>query len=643
VSRFQLHYSGRFRALQGGLEVDLPKSKKSRAILAFLGIAKHPVPRQRLVDLFFSDVADPKGALRWSISRLRATLGKEVFDSTQGRLAIAHRDFDTDIDSLRRQPLLFVRDFVVHSSGAVGTPTEFLTDLSLPSLLDYEAWRLTQQASLVTDLHSALRLFAQQQIGHQEGLAAARTLVEINPEAEASWAALIQHQVSNGEHQEAKRTSELARIRLRQDGITVTGELDLAMGSSVGRATRQIEPVGGVLGCPRMAIAPCYLTGADTSSLSRLAVDVQESLYRASASNKALAVVAGILAPRGDTAQYARDAERLGVEFILLPHLRQTARNFRVAIDLVSTESLESIASWRMDFADSVSESEASSRLEAHFAARFEIDIPIALVSRAAKKSPQQHDQYDEFYLALPLLFDPKGFNPQAAYVPLEQVVSRHADFVLAASLMALIRMFLPQYNSSSFEIDRTISLARAALSIDQDNPLALGLSAIVLGHLENEKQVSFDLVQRAQSVNPHSILGGIAGALVAHFAGDEVAARAYLDKLDDTSELFPLGFFVASIRAMSFYQEGEYSQAVSWARQTISHNPTYIVGLRYLAASLGQLGEVEEARAVAQRMIEIDPSEHIEFFQRHSPYAESDATRHLIEGLRSAGLATRS
>ena len=131
VSRFQLHYSGRFRALQGGLEVDLPKSKKSRAILAFLGIAKHPVPRQRLVDLFFSDVADPKGALRWSISRLRATLGKEVFDSTQGRLAIAHRDFDTDIDSLRRQPLLFVRDFVVHSSDAVGTPTEFLTDLRL--------------------------------------------------------------------------------------------------------------------------------------------------------------------------------------------------------------------------------------------------------------------------------------------------------------------------------------------------------------------------------------------------------------------------------------------------------------------------------------------------------------------------------
>ena len=65
------------RVLREGREVELPKSRKTRALLAYLALQDRPVHRSRLGEMFWDRAADPRGGLRWALTRLRKALGPD--------------------------------------------------------------------------------------------------------------------------------------------------------------------------------------------------------------------------------------------------------------------------------------------------------------------------------------------------------------------------------------------------------------------------------------------------------------------------------------------------------------------------------------------------------------------------------------
>ena len=54
-----------------GAEVTLPSSRKTRALLGYLAATRKPARREHLTTLFWEVPDDPRGALRWSLSKLR--------------------------------------------------------------------------------------------------------------------------------------------------------------------------------------------------------------------------------------------------------------------------------------------------------------------------------------------------------------------------------------------------------------------------------------------------------------------------------------------------------------------------------------------------------------------------------------------
>jgi pimeloyl-ACP methyl ester carboxylesterase len=62
---------GELKVYHNGEEVPLPKSKRTRALLAYLALTDRPHRRDRLCELFWVIPDDPKGALRWSLSKIR--------------------------------------------------------------------------------------------------------------------------------------------------------------------------------------------------------------------------------------------------------------------------------------------------------------------------------------------------------------------------------------------------------------------------------------------------------------------------------------------------------------------------------------------------------------------------------------------
>ena len=65
----EIRLLGDLSVLCEGKDAVLPPSRKTRALLAYLAATERPVRRERLCEMFWEVPDDPRGALRWSLSR----------------------------------------------------------------------------------------------------------------------------------------------------------------------------------------------------------------------------------------------------------------------------------------------------------------------------------------------------------------------------------------------------------------------------------------------------------------------------------------------------------------------------------------------------------------------------------------------
>ena len=78
----ELRLLGPLSLLRDGAEVALPSSRKVLALLAYLAVAKAPVGRTQLCEMLWDVPNDPRGELRWCLSKIRGL----VDDSGRKRL-----------------------------------------------------------------------------------------------------------------------------------------------------------------------------------------------------------------------------------------------------------------------------------------------------------------------------------------------------------------------------------------------------------------------------------------------------------------------------------------------------------------------------------------------------------------------------
>lgn len=97
---------GGLAVARGGAPVPLPASRKTRALLGLLTLSgSRPHRRERLCEMFWELPDDPRGALRWSLSKIRA-----VLDGPSAGLLVADREhvrldtgqIDIDLQTARR-------------------------------------------------------------------------------------------------------------------------------------------------------------------------------------------------------------------------------------------------------------------------------------------------------------------------------------------------------------------------------------------------------------------------------------------------------------------------------------------------------------------------------------------------------------
>ncbi len=182
--RVEIRLLGVLSVLCRGTEVPLPPSRKTRALLAYLAATGRPVRRERLCELFWEVPDDPRGALRWSLSRLRQGLG-DIFEANRETIALRPDRVAVDHGVVRSAALdaLAVAEL---EAVAVSFRGAFLEDLSLPRCPEYEAWRVAQTNEMhVVHLRVLRSLVDRLRAEPERALPYANALSALDPEESA--------------------------------------------------------------------------------------------------------------------------------------------------------------------------------------------------------------------------------------------------------------------------------------------------------------------------------------------------------------------------------------------------------------------------------------------------------------------------
>lgn len=207
---------GELEVFDGDRPVALPPSRKTRALLAYLALAQRPQRRERLCEMFWEIPDDPRGALRWSLSKLRGVLdrpGAPVVEAdrlTAGlRLAAEQVDVLTVRDALRDGVEGAATQILERLAGLFRGP--FLADLDLPQHPELQSWIAAQREDM-RRLHAAILRTLDARLSREpdRALAMLRALVELDRFSEADWARLVARLNALGRRREAEEQYQAA-------------------------------------------------------------------------------------------------------------------------------------------------------------------------------------------------------------------------------------------------------------------------------------------------------------------------------------------------------------------------------------------------------------------------------------------------
>lgn len=296
----EIRLLGPMEIVRRGETVELPQSKKARALAAFLAMTGRPHRREKLCGLLWDVADDPRAALRWCLTKLR-----DVFDEPGATRIEATRDAVSIAPGSIRVDALELRAGAAALRGAPGPDQlrrlaglvrgEFLEGLDLPDFHDFHGWLVAERAE-ARRAHAATltELVSRAASNPCEALPYARTLAEIDPLDEDARITLVRVLAAAGRRAEAEQQVELARRLFADLGLDRPRKLEAAAPPLLAQQPVDCAPAGAPAPPPPVtdqethpsesvaSILPLRLVGR-TSELGRLDTLVARAIATGSA------------------------------------------------------------------------------------------------------------------------------------------------------------------------------------------------------------------------------------------------------------------------------------------------------------------------------------------------------------------------
>jgi adenylate cyclase len=395
---------------------------------------------------------------------------------------------------------------------------------------------------------------------------------------------------------------------------------------------------------PSVAVLPFANMSGDAEQ--EFFVDgIAEDIITALSPNPSLFVIArnSCFTYKGRAVDVTQVGRELGVRYVLEGGMRKAGNRIRVTAQLVEAETGKHVWAERYDrdlaeilaveiFAvqDDITEAVTTAIAPA---------IAAAEQQRAMRKLPGSLDAWGVYQCGLWHLSKYSMDDNSLAEKFFHQAIDLDPGFSGACVGLAMAKeqacdlqiRGLPETMSSMEE------LARQAVALDCTNAEArLCLSGVFLR--DGDYEGALAEARRALAITPN--LAGAHGRLGATliFSGCPKEGVAALERSFRIDPRDPQ--FVKRLTQMvnGLYFSREYGAAVEVAKRAIRSYPDFPNFYRWLAAALGQLDRIEEAKKALEKAITIAPGSFEANVHERVPWRRPEDHVHMLEGLRKAG-----
>ena len=227
------------------------------------------------------------------------------------------------------------------------------------------------------------------------------------------------------------------------------------------------------------------------------------------------------------------------------------------------------------------------------------------------------------------------------ARVALEQAISLDPDFAAAHAWLAywgVMAVGQGWADDAHAVISMAGVAAERAVSLDPLDARALAIAGHVKAYMFHDLKSATSFHARAVELNPNLPIAWTMSALSKIYTGDHAAALRCAQMAQSLSPRDPHIFFVEHALVIAHFFRRELEEADALSEMVLERQPLHASALRVRLTILGHLGRQEECATHLKRLLDIEPNTTLVSILGRPPFRPDDLAFYA-EGFQKAGI----
>ncbi|MBA3596265.1 MAG: transcriptional regulator [Methylibium sp.] len=617
-----------------GAALALPASRKLRALIAYLALAAQAPTRAHLCELLWDIPNDPRGELRWCLSKARALLddpGCRRIETSQGTVRLDLRCCRVDAieigqamqQGIDKQDAERLRALSALFAG------DFLDGLEIDRSPHFNSWLSAQRRRLRACRVAVVEhLFACLAPGSEEGFACLEKWLQLAPFDRRAHELLLNALAQRGQIREGEEHLAATGRAFEAEGLDWRflreAWRDARKRPANASPAAQLPAAGAVPASPAgppeipaagprrasIAVMPFVDRSAQRSVRGGMADGLAHDIITRLAKLRSLFVIAqGTVFALDQRSVGPEEAGRtLNVDYVVGGSVRRQAKRITVEVELAETRTARIL--WAETFDHTPDDAflaldEIGNRIVASIAS----EIETAERNRAILKAPNSLDAWEAHHRGLWHMYRfNRADNEQARHF-FEMAVRLDPGFARAHAGLSFTHWqnAFQGWVDRARETDLAFEAAGRSLMVDERDPAAHWAMGRALW-LRGCQEQSLAALESAVELSPNFALGHYALAFVHSQSGDPEAAIESSDHSRHLSPYDPLLFGMLGARAMALVRLGRFEEAAEWGVKAAARPNAHAHILAIAAHCLALAGRTDEGRAFAASIHKLLP-----------------------------------
>ena len=339
-----------------------------------------------------------------------------------------------------------------------------------------------------------------------------------------------------------------------------------------------------------------------------------------------------------DVKQIGRE---LGVRYVLEGSVRKAASRIRIAGQLIDAGTGAHL--WADRFEGALQDMfDLQDHVTSSVVGAIAPKLQYAEIKRANRKPTENLDAYDYYLRGLARAgrrtIEGNGEALQLFCKAIELDRGLACAYGMAAwcYLQRKARGWMTNHVQESAE---AIRLARKAVHLGGDDPVALCMGGYILAFISHEFDDAAAFIDRGLAVNPNLAQAWVLSSWLRVWRGEPDLALDHIAQAMRLSPVDPSLYTMLGATAYAHFLAGRYEAASLYAERAMRINPNVPLTICVFAASTALAGQLEQAQRGVGRALELNPNLRASNLKNLTPFRRTEDLATFTGALRKAGL----